>query len=314
MNISIFIFILLICIYIIKIYTFDNRKIRSYNNKFPSEKVAISPSKYFEFKSEQVSCLNIFRRMKNRKPATEWPPPKIPPPHLYNNFTQNGEMPIIKILYTAQRYSGSEARLNKWNTSYINAMINRHKLHKQIGWYNLYEEDLIDEAITKYSVKNKDVAVIGSEIPWVEAIIASKKPSSITTIEYGKIISSIPYIKTFTPSEFAENTLKNRIQFDFVISFSSMEHSGLGRYGDELDPDGDIHAAEEVWCMLKKGGYFLIGIPFAKNSYIRWNADRNYGPERMKYFAKNFQQIEFFGKPWLKQHPLLLRKRVETEY
>lgn len=47
-----------------------------------------------------------------------------------------------------------------------------------------------------------------------------------------------------------------------MISYSSLEHSGLGRYGDELNPDGDIEAAEEVWCMLKKGGYFIIGLPY----------------------------------------------------
>lgn len=246
--------------------------------------------------------------MKNRKPAKIWPPPKTPSQELINKFTQNGEMPIKRIYYRAERYAGSLAATSKWSESMINKLIDLHKNNKKMGNYNLLEEQLIDYAITKYSVKGKNVAVIGSTYPWVEAIIASKKPQSITTIEYGKIYSSVKYINTFTPSEFAKNTLQHDIKFDFIISHSSLEHSGLGRYGDELNPDGDIEAAEEVWCMLRKGGYFLIGLPFANKSFIRWNADRNYGPERMKYFAANFQQIEFIGTPWAHQNPLLLKR------
>lgn len=33
-----------------------------------------------------------------------------------------------------------------------------HNLHKQIGDYDTYEEKLIDEATTKYSVTGKDYA------------------------------------------------------------------------------------------------------------------------------------------------------------
>lgn len=29
-------------------------------------------------------------------------------------------------------------------------------------------------------------------------------------------------------------------KFDAIASFSSLEHIGLGRYSDELDPDGDF--------------------------------------------------------------------------
>ena len=31
-------------------------------------------------------------------------------------------------------------------------------------------------------------------------------------------------------------------RFDVVLSISSVEHDGLGRYGDALDPDADLHA------------------------------------------------------------------------
>ena len=42
--------------------------------------------------------------------------------------------------------------------------------------------------------------------------------------------------------------------FDFAASFSSIEHSGLGRYGDPIDPIGDLREMLKIKCMLKKGG------------------------------------------------------------
>jgi hypothetical protein len=37
-----------------------------------------------------------------------------------------------------------------------------------------------------------------------------------------------------------------------------LEYSGLGRYGDHLNPEGDVEASEECFCVLKPGGYFLF--------------------------------------------------------
>ena len=33
---------------------------------------------------------------------------------------------------------------------------------------------------------------------------------------------------------------------DLIVSYSSLEHSGLGRYGDALNPDGDKDAVAQV--------------------------------------------------------------------
>ena len=43
-----------------------------------------------------------------------------------------------------------------------------------------------------------------------------------------------------------DNELEN---FDAVISYSSLEHSGLGRYGDALNPFGDIISVARAWCV-----------------------------------------------------------------
>lgn len=34
------------------------------------------------------------------------------------------------------------------------------------------------------------------------------------------------------------------------------------------DPDSDIHTAEEVWCMLKDDGLFLIGLAYITKLWL----------------------------------------------
>jgi hypothetical protein len=46
-----------------------------------------------------------------------------------------------------------------------------------------------------------------------------------------------------TPLQFRKSYLSDTLgTFDAIVTFSSVEHSGLGRYGDALNPWGDIIA------------------------------------------------------------------------
>lgn len=47
-------------------------------------------------------------------------------------------------------------------------------------------------------------------------------------------------------------------QVDFAVSFSSIEHNGLGRYGDALDPNGDLRDVELLSCIIRPGGSHAI--------------------------------------------------------
>ena len=87
----------------------------------------------------------------------------------------------------------------------------------------------------------------------------------------------------------------NKIEeFDNAASFSSIEHSGLGRYGDPLDPNGDIKAVRQVHCMIKPGGLFFLGLPaIDKNKgYIEFNAHRVYGNKRLAKLFSGWELLE----------------------
>ena len=136
------------------------------------------------------------------------------------------------------------------------------------------------------------VLVIGSEKPWLEAICLLLGAKEVVTLEYGKIVSSHPKIKTLTPVEFRKAYLSGKLGlFDTVASFSSIEHSGLGRYGDALNPWGDLLAIARSWCVTKPGGALVLGLPTGMDKVVM-NAHRIYGAVRWPLVAANWIQVD----------------------
>lgn len=74
-----------------------------------------------------------------------------------------------------------------------------------------------------------------------------------------------------------------------VESLSSLcvvEHIGLGRYGDELDPWGSEKAIAELRRVLSPGGHLLISVPVDSVSRVYFNAHRAFTREHvMELFA-----------------------------
>ena len=55
-------------------------------------------------------------------------------------------------------------------------------------------------------------------------------------------------------------------------TFSSVEYSGSGRYGDAMNPWGDRQAVAR-WCMTKKQGRLTLAVPWRDNiDIIEYNA------------------------------------------
>jgi len=70
--------------------------------------------------------------------------------------------------------------------------------------------------------------------------------------------------------------------FDFIVSFSSIEHSGLGRYGDPLDAWGDVKEVQKIRCLLKPGGILYLGLPVGVDK-LGINCHRIYGKWRLPF-------------------------------
>ncbi len=82
-------------------------------------------------------------------------------------------------------------------------------------------------------------------------------------------------LRTYTPREFSAAYLKHELPlYDAVVSFSSIEHAGLGRYGDGINPWGDLLTMAKLWCVLKPRGLMLVGFPIAEQDEIPFNTQR----------------------------------------
>jgi SAM-dependent methyltransferase len=75
--------------------------------------------------------------------------------------------------------------------------------------------------------------------------------------------------------------------FDVIISISSFDHSGLGRYGDPVDPEGDFQAMRTVYCSLNPQGYFIFAVPIGPDVVV-WNLHRRYGRERLPFLLEGW--------------------------
>ena len=71
-----------------------------------------------------------------------------------------------------------------------------------------------------------------------------------------------------------------------------IEHIGLGRYGDEVDPDGHIKAARELTRILKPSGTLLIGTPVGRER-LCFDGHRIFDPETVLRMFSGLDLVEF---------------------
>jgi SAM-dependent methyltransferase len=178
-----------------------------------------------------------------------------------------------------------------------------------------YDTSPVYEALDHYAslaIKGKRGLVIGSESPWLEAMLLEYGATSVTTIDWsiqsvkhstlrvGNSLSlanpgvTIPHLEVYAPEDFTLDFLEGRIEpFDFAFSHSQLEHDGLGRYGDPINPFGDLHTMARLLTIVKPGGFMFLGVPCCVDS-VYWNAHRVYGRVRFEEMFAGWKVLSSF--------------------
>ncbi len=144
---------------------------------------------------------------------------------------------------------------------------------------------------------------------WAARILAKTQPHEHTDISsylyFSTIVSAfLPvYFYDYRPAELTLPGLKTgqadllKLPFtdNSIGSLSCMhviEHIGLGRYGDPLDPEGDLKAIFELKRVLSKGGNLLFVVPIGQPK-IMFNGHRIYSTEQIKTYFSDLELLEF---------------------
>lgn len=250
--------------------------------------------------------------MKPEYPSAVKAPSEIP--EFYRDgFTMGGKVALNQRYYHDQAYLGGEAKTLMWTKEAISHDMEKAKLRQPMK----YGSDglKIHGAMERYNaqVAGKRGIVVGSEDPWVEAILLHHGAEKLLTVEFGKIESEHSQVETMLAGQFTQSFLNGQVeQFDFGVSYSSLEHDGLGRYGDLLNPIGDLQSMAKMLSVIKPGGLFFIGVPTARKDALYFNAHRMYGPERLPKLLAGWKLIDIIHNKLMKgnaQHVIVIQNR-----
>jgi SAM-dependent methyltransferase len=70
-----------------------------------------------------------------------------------------------------------------------------------------------------------------------------------------------------------------------------LEHVGLGRYGDPLNPNGTVEAAQEIARVIRPGGVVVFSVPVGR-SVLEFNANRRFTWEQSLALFPGWQTID----------------------
>ena len=206
------------------------------------------------------------------------------PTHLINDYSLDGKIKIVNWWF---ENTGLRNRI--YSKEAIDININMVKKGEYIKSSYQNTDPFLYEALKKYSINDLKTLIIGSEQPSYESICLAfgGKPF---VVDYNYIDIRHEDIKFLNIEKFKRmNDL-----YDCVFSISSYEHDGLGRYGDPLNPWGDIESMKFLKNKIKKNGLLFLAIPIGIDTLF-WNAGRWYGNIRFPLLIKEWELIDSYG-------------------
>ncbi len=306
----------------------DCEELVTYKKSFPLETALANSSAFTAVRKAAVqkiifSCENVYATKEESKAV--WPPPslndlkKSDPEFILNLALRRSNVVIEDYYFNDAQEKANKGRGYTWTKEDIE---NRAQKPCTCGDYF---QPQCEVALKKYAhlIKDAHGLVIGSQSPWAESALFRYGAARVTTIEYMSIQTSHPNHIALTPAQAATQFLAKTLQRpDFVFSFSSLEHDGLGRYGDPLNAFGDLESIAKVHCMLPINGLFFLGFPVGRDA-VAFNAHRIYGFDRLSVIlSMGFRLVDaLYGKKFRLQadngfsvQPVLVLQKIHASH
>ena len=128
---------------------------------------------------------------------------------------------------------------------------------------------------------------IGSRVDGFVAHVASFR--DIEVFDVRPISTKIPGV-TFKQADLMNPVLEMENYCDSLSCLHALEHFGLGRYGDPLDPRGYELGIENMARILRPGGVFYLSVPVGVER-VEFNAHRVFDPNTIVGVAESNQLL-----------------------
>lgn len=164
------------------------------NHKSPAY-FSLPPSLADDDHVYRKKCQRLYKKLRSPNMSLYFRPPlKQPPAHLLDEFTQHGQMPIKSWTYINEAYAdskGGDLRHSEVNDEEKQRVIKSETIEK---WRRRvrndaplnYEDRVLNKLMHQFRpcLANKSLMVVGTQIPWIEAIGLEVGCSRVVTLDY----------------------------------------------------------------------------------------------------------------------------------
>jgi hypothetical protein len=136
-----------------------------------------------------------------------------------------------------------------------------------------------------FAAKPEKHVDIGSRVDGFVAHVASFREVEVFDIR--PITTSIPGV-TFKQADLMDPAAAITGYCDSLSCLHALEHFGLGRYGDPIDPKGYESGIRNMARILRSGGVFYLSVPVGIER-VEFNAQHVFNPSAIVDVAENNQ-------------------------
>jgi hypothetical protein len=190
---------------------------------------------------------------------------------------------FLKCFFKYKNFSSN----NKIN--YIFPILGEHKEKSSLVLKHYFNQDLL---VASYVYKNnpKKHVDVGSRIDGFVAHVASFRKIEVFDIRHNYFQFNNITFKKKDISKVDKNLLN---YCDSLSCLHTIEHFGLGRYGDHLDPNGHIKGFNNLIKILKSGGTLYISFPISDKNTTYFNSERSFNPKEILKWSSQIKLIRF---------------------